>query len=205
VSTHATDEELVESFQGGDVAAFDLLVRRWDRRMLGAIYRIVGPAEDARDLAQEVFFKAFRALGSFKREARFSSWLYQIALNVCRDRLRRRRRSAHVVSLDALLEAGENLPRDRPALDWAEASDLGRVVERAVASLAEEHREVVVLKEYEGLTFAEISAALGVPVSTVKTRLYRALSLLREHLEPPLKRNLPSAGSHPSAPRAPLE
>jgi RNA polymerase sigma-70 factor (ECF subfamily) len=205
VSTPATDEELVESFQGGDVAAFDLLVRRWDRRMLGAIYRIVGPAEDARDLAQEVFFKAFRALGSFKREARFSSWLYQIALNVCRDRLRRRRRSARLVSLDALLEGGETLAREPPGLDWAEAADLGRLVARAVASLAHEHREVVVLKEYEGLTFAEISAALGVPVSTVKTRLYRALSLLREQLEPPLREGRPGNGSQPAAPRAPME
>ena len=75
----------------GDPSAFDELVSRWDRKIHGAIYRVVGPDEDARDLCQEAFLKAYRGLGTFKREARFSSWLYQIALNVCRDRLRRRR------------------------------------------------------------------------------------------------------------------
>ena len=70
-----SDEELVLAFQGGDIAAFDVLVARWDHKIQGAIYRVVGSDEDARDLAQEAFLKAYRALGSFRREARFSSWL----------------------------------------------------------------------------------------------------------------------------------
>src|SRR3954467_12683266 len=98
-----TDEELVAAFQDGDASAFDQLVRRWDRRIHGAIYRVVGADEDARDLCQEAFLKAYRGLGTFKREARFSSWLYQIAVNVCRDRIRRRRGKT-AVSLDALDE-----------------------------------------------------------------------------------------------------
>src|SRR6185503_7940475 len=91
-----TDEELVEAFQRGDYAVFDILVQRWQRKMQGAIYRVVGNEEEARDLGQETFLKAYRALGSFKRESRFSSWLYQIALNLCRDRLRRRKLRQHV-------------------------------------------------------------------------------------------------------------
>jgi RNA polymerase sigma-70 factor (ECF subfamily) len=179
-----SDEELVEDFQRGDPYAFDVLVGRWDRKIQGAIYRIMGPEEDARDLCQETLLKAYRALGTFKKEARFSSWLYQIALNVCRDRLRRRK-SRPQVSLDELMETGEVAPfgRGPSPLDLIEARDLSRIVAAAVESLPQEQREVVVLKEYQGLTFLEIAQALDVPISTVKTRLYRGLSLLRQRLE----------------------
>ena len=99
-----TDEELVAAFRQGDAAAFDVLVGRWDRRIHGAIYRVVGADDEARDLCQEAFLKAYRGLGTFKMEARFSSWLYQIAINVCRDRLRRRRGKI-AVSLDEIEDA----------------------------------------------------------------------------------------------------
>jgi RNA polymerase sigma-70 factor (ECF subfamily) len=179
-----SDEELVEEFQRGDAYAFDVLVGRWDRKIQGAIYRIMGPEEDVRDLCQETLLKAYRALGTFKKEARFSSWLYQIALNVCRDRMRRRK-SRPQVSLDELMEAGEIAPTGRgpSPLELIEARDLSRAVAAAVESLPQEQREVVVLKEYQGLTFLEIAQALDVPISTVKTRLYRGLSLLRQRLE----------------------
>ena len=178
-----TDEELVVAFQGGDVAAFEALVGRWDRKIQGAIYRVLGAGEDSRDLCQEVFLKAYRALGTFKREARFSSWLYQIALNACRDRLRRRRGRVQV-SLDEAGDALESVHDARPtALELVEARDLARAVEAAMAALPHEQREVIALKEYQGLTFAEIAEALDVPVSTVKTRLYRGLGQLRLQLE----------------------
>ena len=179
-----SDEELVEEFQRGDAHAFDVLVGRWDRKIQGAIYRIMGPEEDARDLCQETLLKAYRALGTFKKEARFSSWLYQIALNVCRDRMRRRK-SRPQVSLDELMEAGEVAPPGRgpSPLDLIEARDLSRTVAAAVESLPPEQREVVVLKEYQGLTFLEIAETLDVPISTVKTRLYRGLGQLRQRLE----------------------
>jgi RNA polymerase sigma-70 factor, ECF subfamily len=177
-----TDEDLVEACLAGDPSAFDVLVGRWDRKIRGAIYRVLGSEDDARDLCQEAFLKAYRGLGSFKREARFSSWLYQIALNLCRDRLRRRR-GRTMVSLEELDEGGGHLPSSRPsALDLVESRDLQRTVAAAVASLPEEQREVIVLKEYQGLTFLEIAEILDVPVSTVKTRLYRGLGHLRERL-----------------------
>lgn len=177
-----TDEELVEAFQSGDPSAFDTLVLRWDRKIQGAIYRIVGPREDVRDISQEAFLKAYRALGSFKREARFSSWLYQIALNACRDRMRRRK-GRTLVSLDEVEGRRERLDHGPSAFDLVESRDVSRRVAAAVAALSEEQREVVVLKEYQGLTFAEIADVLQVPLSTVKTRLYRALGELRERLE----------------------
>lgn len=184
MSMGPTDEELVEEFQRGDPHAFDTLVGRWERKIQGAVYRIMGPEEDARDLCQETFLKAYRALATFKKEARFSSWLYQIALNVCRDRLRRRK-SRPSVSLDELMEVGEIAPAGRgpSPLDLIEARDLSRVVAAAVDSLPQEQREVIVLKEYQGLTFLEIAQALDVPISTVKTRLYRGLGQLRQRLE----------------------
>lgn len=177
------DEELIAAFQRGDLSSFDVLVRRWNRKIQGAIYRIVGSEEEARDLAQEAFLKAYRGLGTFKQEARFSSWLYQIALNLCRDRFRRRRGKT-LVSLEALREDGHapGVGNGPDALEVFEALDLSRAVADAVASLPQEQREVIILKEYEGLTFLEIAEVLGLPVSTVKTRLYRGLGQLRQRL-----------------------
>jgi RNA polymerase sigma-70 factor, ECF subfamily len=180
-----TDEELVDAFREGDLTAFDALVRRWERKIQGAIYRILGSSEEARDVAQDAFLKAFRGLNSFKSEARFSSWLYQIALNLCRDRLRQRRGKT-VVSLDDVE------PRMAARLDWSsaptalqllEAQDISRIVATAMAALPEEQREVIVLKEYQGLTFPEIADVLGIPISTVKTRLYRGLGQMKTRLE----------------------
>ena len=178
-----TDEELVALCLAGDRSAFDLLVLRWDRRIQGAIYRLIGSEDEARDLCQEAFLKAYRGLGGFKGEARFSSWLYQIALNLCRDRMRRRKGHT-VVSLDALEASGQApVQRDETtALDLALTKDVARQVRAAVMALPEDQREVIVLKEYESLTFQEIADVLNLPVSTVKTRLYRGLDRLKERL-----------------------
>lgn len=178
-----SDEDLVAACLGGEESAFEVLVGRWDRKIRGAIYRIVGSEEEARDLCQEAFIKAYRHLGSFKQEARFSSWLYQIALNLSRDRLRRRKLRA-TVSLDELDEGGHAMMESGPSpFDVLEGRDLSRRVAAAVAALPEEQREVIVLKEYQGLTFLEVATVLDVPISTVKTRLYRGLVLLRGRLE----------------------
>ncbi|HET7292576.1 MAG TPA: RNA polymerase sigma factor [Vicinamibacteria bacterium] len=182
--TAPSDERLVEAFQAGDLAAFDLLLLRWERRIQGTAYRILGVEEEARDVSQEAFLKAFRALRGFKGEARFSSWLYQIALNLCRDRLRRRRGKAFV-SLESLEEEGGHpAPDAGPSpYEQAERGALLRRVREALAALPDEQREVIVLKEYEELTFLEIAQILDVPLSTVKTRLYRGLVSLRGRLE----------------------
>lgn len=178
------DEELVEACLAGDASAFDQLVVLWERKIHGAIYRVLGSEDEARDLTQEAFLKAYRGLRSFKREARFSSWLYQIAINLCRDRMRRRR-GRRLVSLDELDDSGPGpIVESRPsAFELVEARDMCRAVEAAMADLPEEQREVIVLKEYEDMTFLEIAEVLGEPISTVKTRLYRGLGQLREKLE----------------------
>jgi RNA polymerase sigma-70 factor, ECF subfamily len=180
-----SDEELVAATQGGDTAAFDTLVLRWDKKIQGAIYRVMGSDEEARELSQEAFFKAYRALKGFERRSRFSSWLYQIAINLCRDRMRRRK-THRLMSLEDLPQPEAAAPlvvSARSVAAAVEERDLARIVAEAIAALPEEQREVIVLKEYEELTFAEIAEVLGLPVSTVKTRLYRALSQLRRQLE----------------------
>jgi RNA polymerase sigma-70 factor (ECF subfamily) len=178
-----SDEELIEACRAGESSAFDVLVARWEDKIRGACWRVVGSEDEARDVAQEAFLKAYRALPGFKHEARFSSWLYQIAINLCRDRLRRRRTRA-TVSLDELEATGPVLVERRPGAQEALIrDDLAGAVRRAIDALPAEQREVVILKEYQGLTFLEIAQALEVPVSTVKTRLYRGLGQLRLRLE----------------------
>jgi RNA polymerase sigma-70 factor (ECF subfamily) len=178
-----SDEELVEACQAGESSAFDLLVTRWEDKIRGAAYRLLGSEEEARDAAQEAFLKAYRALPGFKGEARFSSWLYRIAVNLCRDRLRRRK-GRRLVSLEALEEGGPVIAARGPETqDLIQQLDLRRAVRRAIGALPEEQREILILKEYQGLTFLEIAQALELPVSTVKTRLYRGLVQLRLQLE----------------------
>ncbi len=194
----ATDEELVDAFQAGSLSAFDDLVRRWERKIQAAIYRVMGTEDEARDLCQETFLKAYRALGAFKREARFSSWLYQIALNLCRDRMRRRK-GRTMVSLETLetdVLSLRSTGHGPSPLELVEASALSRAVADAVSDLPDEQREVIVLKEYQDLTFLEIAEILDVPLSTVKTRLYRGLGQMRLRLE---RQGIRSAAPVPAA------
>jgi RNA polymerase sigma-70 factor (ECF subfamily) len=186
-----TDEELVARSRSGDLESFNQLILRWERPIYALAYRVIGQEEDARDVAQETFLRAFRALPGFKGEAKFSSWIYRIALNLCRDWIRRKRRTPvsqlpEDVDLDDLM--AERGPTESVE-DLVARRELSAVVEDAMAFLPEEQRTAVILKEYHGMTFQEIAELQGVPLSTVKTRLYQGLSVLRKHLQersPPL-------------------
>ena len=179
-----TDEELVAKSVGGDADSFNELVLRWERPIYALAYRTIGREEDARDVCQETFLRAFRALPGFRGQAKFSSWLYRIALNLCRDWIRRERRApivqppedVDVMELAAASEPSESIE------DLVARKDLSRAVERAMALLPDEQRTAIVLKEYHGLTFQEIAELLGCPLSTVKTRLYQGLTVLRREL-----------------------
>src|SRR5215470_5432834 len=180
-----TDEELVARSIGGDSESFNQLVLRWERPIYALAYRTIGREEDARDVCQETFLRAFRALPGFKGEAKFSSWLYRIALNLCRDWIRRQRR-APVVQMPEGVEPTE-LAAERGPVESIEElvgrRQLSAVVEEAMALLPEEQRTAIILKEYHGMTFQEIADLQGCPLSTVKTRLYQGLTVLRRHLE----------------------
>ncbi len=179
-----SDEELVTRSIGGDPESFNQLVLRWERPIYALAYRVIGREEDARDVCQETFLRAFRALNGFRGQAKFSSWLYRIALNLCRDWVRRERRTPLVQApdeLDALELAAVHEPA--PSVeDLVARRELTRVVEQAMARLPEEQRTAIILKEYHELTFQEIADLVGCPLSTVKTRLYQGLSVLRREL-----------------------
>ncbi len=179
-----TDEELVARSRGGDLDSFNQLVVRWERPIYALAYRVIGREEEARDVAQETFLRAFRALGGFKGQAKFSSWLYRITLNLCRDWIRRERRTPVMQApegVDIVELAGEIEPSESiEAL--VSRRELGRAVAKAMAALPEEQRTAIILKEYHGLTFQEIADLLDCPLSTVKTRLYQGLTVLRKDL-----------------------
>jgi len=181
-----TDEQLVERAIAGDADAFGEVVRRWERKIYALAYGFTGSVEDARDAAQETFVAAYRNLQNFRGEAKVSSWLHRIAVNQCITRQRRARVRAETGIEEAVESAGEGFlaagEQSSPARA-AEAKERTEAVRRAVAALTPELREVVLLKEFEGLTFQEIADALQVPLSTVKSRLYTALRQLRMRLE----------------------
>jgi RNA polymerase sigma-70 factor, ECF subfamily len=180
-----TDEELVDRTRGGDVDSFNQLILRWERPIYALAYRVIGREEDARDVCQETFLRAYRALPGFKGEAKFSSWVYRIALNLCRDWIRKQRRNPVQQlpeDLDVLEAAAATEPSESVE-DLVARRELTAVVEDAMAGLPEEQRTAIVLKEYHGMTFQEIADLQGCPLSTVKTRLYQGLSVLRRQLE----------------------
>jgi RNA polymerase sigma-70 factor (ECF subfamily) len=180
-----SDEELVARSRGGDLDSFNQLILRWERPIYALAYRVIGREEDARDVCQEAFMRAYRALPGFKGEAKFSSWLYRITLNLCRDWIRRQRR-APVMQMPEetdLLDAQAAAEPSESIEDLVARRELTAVVEQAMAQLPAEQRTAIVLKEYHGMTFQEIADLQGCPLSTVKTRLYQGLSVLRRHLE----------------------
>ncbi len=180
-----TDEELVAKSVAGDADSFNQLILRWERPIYALAYRVIGRDEDARDVVQETFLRAFRALPGFKGQAKFSSWLYRIALNLCRDWIRRQKRTPVVAApegVDVIELAAEQGPVESIE-DLVARSQLSETVALAMQKLPEEQRTAIVLKEYHGLTFQEIADLQGCPLSTVKTRLYQGLSVLRRDLE----------------------
>jgi len=179
-----TDEELVARSRSGDADSFNQLISRWERPIYALAYRVIGREEDARDVTQETFLRAFRGLSAFKGQAKFSSWLYRIALNLCRDWIRRKKRSPMaILPEDVDLEdlASDAGPTETVE-DLVSRRELSELVEAAMARLPEEQRTAIILKEYHGMTFQEIADLQGCPLSTVKTRLYQGLSVLRREL-----------------------
>ena len=182
-----TDEALVTLAMSGDSESFNQLVLRWERPIYALAYRTLGREDEARDVCQETFLRAYRALPGFKGEAKFSSWLYRIALNLCRDWTRKKRRTPVMQAPEGVdLADLADLAAARGPVESIETlvarRQLSQRVATAMRTLPEEQRTAVILKEYHGLTFREIADMQGCPLSTVKTRLYQGLSVLRKQL-----------------------
>jgi RNA polymerase sigma-70 factor (ECF subfamily) len=181
---------LVEACQEGDSAAFNLLVWRWEKPLYNFIYKYVGDATLAEDLVQDTFVRMLKSIRRYSHQGSFSTWLYRIAVNLCKDHLKRKR--VPMVSLHDYYTTGTGervYVQDRVA-DERTRTDAGlnadereELVRRLLTSLPEEQRIVILLKEYQELTFREIADVLDVPEGTIKSRLYHALRSMRESLE----------------------
>ncbi len=167
------DRDLIARARRKDVEAYNLLVSRWEKRVFNYLLRLVRDREDALDLSQDVFLKAYQNLGKLEDAGRFGPWLFRIAHNEAFSLLRRRRPE------DELREtAGE------PSRFRMFPVELSIAVESALGQLTSDQREAVVLKIYQGFKFEEMAEVLDCPVSTVKSRLYTALDLLKVALAP---------------------
>ena len=185
-----TDEDLVLEVRGGNVDSLGVLVARWEAPLFRFVSRLLDRPDDARDVCQETFLRVLRKSDAFREGARFSTWMYQIALNLCRDHVRRKKRWGHLVVASISQGPDDAAPREAAAPrtersdpDAAlEHDERRRAVRRALGGLPRDQREVLLLKEYEGLKFREIAEVLGVPESTVKSRMYSALDTMRVSL-----------------------
>ncbi len=176
---------MVERALAGDADAFGEIVRRWERRIFALAFGMLNSSEDAREATQETFLAAFRNLRNFRGDAKVSSWLHRIAINQCITRQRRSRVRPETALDDVLERRGDQLstPAHASPARQAESRERTEAVRRAVQTLQPELREVVVMKEFEEMTFQEIADTLDIPLSTVKSRLYTALKQLRMRLE----------------------
>jgi len=184
------DEDLMVLYQQGEVRAFEVLLGRHRKSVYNFILRFVGDKETAEDLLQETFMRVIKGADAYKRQAKFTTWLYTIARNLCVDQTRRRKHRRHA-SLDAPMDtsddsgslmdviAGNEMASDRKSVN----KELFATMQRAIAGLSEEQREVFLMREFLDLPFKQIAEVVGVPENTVKSRMRYALEKLRLELD----------------------
>ena len=181
-----TEQELVQAAQQGDQGAFSRLVEANQGKIYSLCFRMTGNPDDAADLTQEAFLNAWRGLGKFGGQSTFSTWLYRLAANACIDFLRREKRRN---ALSMTLEDGEeDYQADLPDERWSperelERKDLRRVLQEGLLALSPDHREVLLLRETEGLSYQEIAQCLRLEEGTVKSRIARARIAMKDYLQ----------------------
>ncbi|MFH1767954.1 MAG: sigma-70 family RNA polymerase sigma factor [Candidatus Omnitrophota bacterium] len=191
MSKSSEDNTLIKRFLGGDVAAFDEIVVKYKGLVFNVCLKMLGNYEEALDLSQDIFLKIYGSLKDFRYEAQFSTYLYKIVLNFCRNRLkvlqRRRRKEAFSIDNDLATEDGtlkrefaSDNPNPRDVLDGKEKEAL---ILNAINSLNHDYKEAVILRDVEGLKYEEIAGILNIDLGTVKSRLSRARHILKEKLE----------------------
>lgn len=186
----APDEDLMVQYQQGEVRAFEILLTRHKKPVFNFILRYVGDRETAEDLLQETFMRVIKGADAYKRQAKFTTWLYTIARNLCVDQTRRRKHRRHA-SLDAPMSAsddsgtlldvipGKEMMSDRKSVN----KELHETMQRAIEALSEEQREVFLMREFLDMPFKQIAEVVGVPENTVKSRMRYALEKLRLELD----------------------
>ena len=178
MSNQASDKKLVQRVQKGDKGAFDLLVLKYQHKIVNLVMRYVRDPELALDITQEAFIKAYRALPRFRGDSAFYTWMYRIAVNTAKNHLAAQRRRPMDVELDLQDPEQYDLHAKLKETDTPEgitlSNELQEIVERAIAALPEDLRTAIVLRELEGMSYEEIAQTMDCPVGTVRSRIFRA-------------------------------
>lgn len=198
------DQSLAREAANGDRKAFDQLVLKYEKKIFNLAYRICGNYDDASELAQEAFIKAFKSIGSFRADSEFGTWLYRITLNVCYDFIRKNKKQ-NIISISEVGEEGyiiQNLhSNDISPGDYAENRETIKEITNAIGTLKEDQRTMIILRDIEGFTYSEIAKILKISEGTVKSRINRArlslsniLSAKLEHLSARSVKNVRKGG-----------
>ncbi|MFP4155068.1 MAG: RNA polymerase sigma factor RpoE [Halothiobacillaceae bacterium] len=190
-----TDKQLVERAREGKPGAYDILVRKYQHKIVRLISRFVRDPEDAMDLTQETFIKAYRALENFRGDSAFYTWLYRIAVNTAKNQLAASNRHGYQVSLNSSPhpDSEEPMPEPEGLRDYATpenailTGELEAVIKAAIADLPEDLRTALTLRELEGLSYEEIAQVMGCPIGTVRSRIFRAREAVDKRLKPLLE------------------
>ena len=178
MSNESTDKELVKRVQKGDKGAFDLLVLKYEHKIVNLVMRYVRDQETALDISQEAFIKAYRALPRFRGDSAFYTWLYRIAVNTAKNHLAAQRRRPADIELDLQDPDQYGLHAKLKETDTPEAvalsDELQEILERAIQALPEDLRTAIVLRELDGMSYEEIAQTMDCPVGTVRSRIFRA-------------------------------
>ena len=176
------EKELIARLQARDEAAFEELIRQYEKKVYSLCARMCGNAEDAEEAAQDAFLALWRGIDRFRQESSLSTWIYRLASNACIDLMRRKKKGAGSVSLDdeeLFVDAVDPAPQPH---EEAERRETQRLLQEGLLSLPAEYRSILLLREIEGLSYSEISAALDLELGTVKSRISRGRTLLRNFL-----------------------
>jgi RNA polymerase sigma-70 factor (ECF subfamily) len=182
------DQELVERVQRGEKGAFDILVRRYEHKLVNVIGRYIRDPSEVFDVAQEAFIKAYRALPNFRGDSAFYTWLYRIAINTAKNHLVASSRRPPGDDVDA--QEAEQLGADSGLKEYATpermalSSELATTIQAAIDELPEELRTAIVLRELDGLSYEEIAAAMECPIGTVRSRIFRARDAIERRIRP---------------------
>ena len=192
VSEEETEAQFVARLVARDEGAFNELVRVYERRVFALVFRMLGRRDEAEDLAQEVFVQVFKAIDQFRGDSKLSTWIYRIAVNLCKNRTKylSRRHAGDTDDIDAMADRapltaakGVSVGTVSRPDELVEGMQLELVVKRAIAQIDPEFREVLVLRDVEDLSYEEIAAVTGLPDGTVKSRIHRARAQLRALVE----------------------
>jgi RNA polymerase sigma-70 factor (ECF subfamily) len=184
------DEQLVAKVQSGDRHSFDLLVLKYQHKVMGLVRRFVKDPTEAEDVAQEAFIKAYRAINTFRGDSAFYTWLYRIAVNTAKNTLdaRKRRPGSDLDIEDAEDFAfSDSLRIDENPENLLAGEDMHRIVEETLVSLPEDLRKALMLREFDGLSYEEIAQMMGCPIGTVRSRIFRAREAIDIAIRPLLE------------------